>query len=151
MSSDRLRAIYIGSLLVLATLFILFVQGAFAGMLEEDNTPVVEINRIDLHSSFLGNYSKISVTIVNSDKDSHYFSISKVQDETVTETYNVTVSSGKTFSYQTDVLPDKVPVSSNKTVDSTLQVIKLIVYMDGQAKPVEEASFIFRDGTGSSV
>ncbi|MBN2109653.1 MAG: hypothetical protein JW705_01000 [Methanosarcinaceae archaeon] len=144
MTTEKLRVAYIASLLILATLLVLFAQGVFTGLLDEDSTPVIEINRIDLYSDFLGNYSKISVKISNSDTVDHNFTISTVQDEVTTNNYNVTIRSGKTFSYQTDVLPDRVPISSNETINSTLQVTKFIVYMDDRPKPIEEASFVFK-------
>lgn len=144
MSTDKLRVVYITSLLILASLLVLFAQGAFVGLSEGDK-PVIEINRIDLYGDLVGNYSKISVRIINNDTVSHNFSISTFHDEEVANSFNITVKGGNTFTYQTDVLPEKIPISRNETINSTLRVAKFVVYIDEESEPFEQASFVFKE------
>ena len=144
MSTDKLRAAYITSLLILASLLVLFAQGAFVGLSDGGN-PVIEINRIDLYNDFLGNYSKVSVEIINNDTVSHNFSINTFHDYKVTNSFNITVKGGNTFTYQTDVLPEKTPISRNETINSTLRVAKFVVYMDEESEPFEQVSFVFKE------
>ena len=144
MSTDKLRAAYITSLLILASLLVLFAQGAFVGLSDGGN-PVIEINRIDLYNDFLGNYSKVSVEIINNDTVSHNFSINTFHDYKVTNSFNITVKDGNTFTYQTDVLPEKIPISRNETINSTLRVAKFVVYMDEESEPFEQVSFVFKE------
>lgn len=142
---DRLRTVYIASLLVLATLLVLFVQGTFIGLYEESGKPMIEIIRIDLYNDFVGNYSKVSVTITNNDSISHDFTVSTFYDDELEDSFNTTVKSGKVFTYQTDVLPDKIPITSSETIDSTLKVAKFMVYLDEQSEPFEQTSFVFKN------
>ena len=142
---DRLRTVYIASLLVLATLLVLFVQGTFIGLYDGSGNPAIEILRIDLHDDLVGNYSKISVTIMNNDSISHDFTVSTFYDDELEYSFNTTVKGGKVFTYQTDVLPDKIPISSNETIDSTLKVAKFMVYLDDQSEPFEQTSFVFKN------
>lgn len=145
MSTDKLKAIYIASLVVLAALLVFFAQGVFTGLFEDFGEPVIEINRVDLYNDFLGNYSKISVKIANNDTVNHSFSIQTFNDDKLKDIFNITVITGETFTYQTDVLSDKIPITRNETINSTLRVAKFVVYMDNQSKPYEEASFVFRE------
>lgn len=142
---NRLRTVYIASLLILATLLVLFVQGTFIGLYEQSGKPVIEIVRIDLYNDFVGNYSKVSVTIMNNDSMSHNFTISTFYDDELEDSFNTTVKGGKMFTYQSDVLPDKIPISANETIDSTLRVVKFVVYLDEESKPFEQVSFVFKE------
>ena len=145
MSDDKLKIVYVTSLLILASLLVLFVQGAFIGLYESSGKPVVEINRIDLQDKFLGNYSTVSIAIANNDTVSHNFSINMYYDGELEDSYNITIKGGKTFTYITDVLSDKVPISPTETIDSTLKVAKFVVFIDEEPNPFEQASFVFRE------
>lgn len=145
MSDDKLKIIYITSLLILASLLVLFAQGVFAGLYESSGKPVVEINRIDLQDDFLGNYSKVSIDIANNGTIGHNFSINTYYDGELADSFNITIKGGKTFAYSLDVLPDKIPISRTETIDSTLKVAKFVVYIDEQSDPFEQASFVFKE------
>ena len=145
MTRDKVRTYYILSLLVLASLLIIFAQNVFTGLSTTSPEPLAEINRVDLFDEFLGNYSKVSVMLVNNDTVSHNFSINTFFDDKLQGSFNVTVDSGKTFQYQRDVLPERVPISQNETINSTLRVAKFVVYMDNQPEPFEEARFVFKN------
>ncbi|MFA0823781.1 MAG: hypothetical protein ACC612_12955 [Methanomethylovorans sp.] len=145
MPKDKARILYILSLLVLASLFVLFAQGVFSGLLGESPKTVAEINRIDLYNDNFGNYSKISVLLINNDTISHNFSIDIFYDEELTTNYNVTIDALDTFSYGRDVLPDKILTSDNKTINSTLRAAKIMVYIDNKPEPFEEAIFVFKN------
>lgn len=144
MARDKLRMYYILSLLVLASLLIIFAQNVFSGLSTTSADPLAEINRVDLFDEFLGNYSKVSVMLINNDTVNHNFSINTFYDEKLQGTFDVTVNSGKTFQYQRDVLPERVPISQNETINSTLKVAKFVVYMDDKPEPFEEARFVFK-------
>ncbi|WP_321417742.1 hypothetical protein [uncultured Methanomethylovorans sp.] len=144
MARDKVRLYYILSLLVLASLLIIFAQNVFSGLSITSAQPLAEINRVDLFDKFLGNYSKISVMLVNNDTVNHNFSINTFYDEKLQACFNVTVYSGKTFQYQRDVLPERIPISENETINSTLRIAKFVVYMDDKQKPFEEANFAFK-------
>ncbi|MEZ5336051.1 MAG: hypothetical protein R2741_12870 [Methanolobus sp.] len=143
MKTEQLRAVYIASLMLLSSFLILFAQGMFAGVVNTYEKPIVEINRIDLNNEYFGDYSKVSVKIYNNDSVDHNFSIKVFNDEKIADTVNVTVISGKSFSYLTDVLPEKPVGFSNETGSCTLKTAKLLVYMDNSAKPIEETVFVF--------
>lgn len=145
MSTDKLRVAYIASLLILASLLVLFAQGVFSGLYDSSSKASVEIDRIDLYDDFLGNYSKVSVMVSNNDSISHNFTINTFFDDDIVGSYNLTLNTGKTFTYQVDVLPTEVLLSDNMTIGSNLKVAKFVVYLDNQAKPIEETSFIFND------
>lgn len=143
MPTDKKRITFIISLLILGSLLVLFAQGALSGLYGGTGDPSAAISRIDLYSELVGNYSIISVTVFNNDTLPHNFSIQTFYNESFDGSYNITVKGGKTFTYQTDVLYDKVPISETETVNSTVDVAKFVVYLDEQAKPFEEASFVF--------
>ncbi|WP_321417746.1 hypothetical protein [uncultured Methanomethylovorans sp.] len=145
MPKYKARASYILSLLVLAGLLVLFAQGVFSGLFGESPETVAEINRIDLYDDVLGNYSKVSVFLVNNDTISHDFSINTFYDGDSRNSHNITVDAHSTFSYGMDVLPDRIPISPNETINSTLRVAKIVVYMDNKPEPFEEASFVFKN------
>lgn len=145
MSDDKFKIAYITSLLILASLLVLFAQGAFTGLYESSGKPVVEINRIDLQDDFLGNYSKVSIDIANNGTIGHNFSINTYYDGELADSFNITIKGGKTFAYSLDVLPDKIPISRTETIDSTLKVAKFVVYIDEQSDPFEQASFVFKE------
>ncbi len=145
MPTDKLKVTYIASLLVLGALLIFFAQGVFTGLSKDSAKPLIEINRVDLYDDFLGNYSTVSIKIANNDTVNHYFSIKTFNDGELKNTFNTTINTSKTFTYKVDLLPEKVPISWNETVNSTLQVAKFEVYIDNQTKPYEEASFVFRE------
>jgi PDZ domain-containing secreted protein len=144
MERDKIEIFYILSLLVLASLLVLFAYSVFSGMSAGSTDPVVEINRIDLFDDFRGNYSKISVTLTNNDTISHFFSIRTFYGEDLKDSFNITVNSNNTFQYQRDVLPESIPMSENASTNSTLCVVKFMVYMDEQPEPFEKASFVFK-------
>lgn len=143
MSIEKNKLLYIISLLILASLLVLFAQGAFAGLSEGDKS-VIEINRIDLYDDLVGNYSKVSVQITNNDTVSHNFSINTFHDDEMVKSYNITIKSGMSFTYQTDVLPEKIPISRNETINSTLRVARFVVYVDEESEPFEQVSFVFK-------
>lgn len=145
MSDDKLKIVYITSLLILASLLVLFAQGALTGLYESSGKPVVEINRIDLQNDLLGNYSEVSIDIANNGTVSHNFSINTYYDEELANSFNITIKGGKSFTYSLDVLPEKIPISRTETIDSTLRVAKFVVYIDEQSEPFEQASFVFRE------
>lgn len=145
MARDKVQIIYILSLLILGSLLVLFAQGVFSGLSTSYSEPIVEINRIDLFNDFLGNYSKITVSITNNDTVSHVFLINSFYDDELKENHNVTIGGNKTFQYRTNVLSERIPISQNETINSTLQVAKFVIYMDDRAEPVEEASFVFNN------
>ncbi|WP_321417751.1 hypothetical protein [uncultured Methanomethylovorans sp.] len=144
MIKDKVRISYIISLLVLASLLIIFAQSVFSGLSTTSAEPVAEIARVDLFNEFLGNYSKISIMLANNDTISHNFSINTFYDERFKDSFNVTVNSGKTILYQVDVLPDRIPISENETVSSTLRIAKFVVYTDEQPEPIKQTSFILK-------
>jgi hypothetical protein len=143
MSIEKNKLLYIISLLILASLLVLFAQGAFVGLSEGDKS-VIEINRIDLYDDLVGNYSKVSVQITNNDTVSHNFSINTFHDDEMVKSYNITIKSGMSFTYQTDVLPEKIPISRNETINSTLRVARFVVYVDEESEPFEQVSFVFK-------
>ena len=145
MAKDKVRMYYILSLLVLAILLVMFAQNVFTGLSTTSAEPLAEINRVDLFDEFLGNYSKVSVMLVNNDTVSHNFSINTFFDNELQGSFNITVGRGKTFQYQRDVLPDRIPISQNETINSTLKVAKFVVYMDNQPEPFETARFVFKN------
>jgi hypothetical protein len=145
MAKDKARIAYILSLLVFASLLVLFAQGVFTGLFAVSGEPTVEISRIDLFDDFLGNHSKISVMLFNNDTINHNFSINTFYGEELEYSYNVTVDAGMAFSYEVNVLPDRIPISQNETINSTLKVAKFVVYMDDKPEPFEEASFVFEN------
>lgn len=145
MARDKVRTYYILSLLVLASLLIIFAQNVFTGLSTRSAEPLAEINRVDLFNEFLGNYSKVSVMLINNDTVSHNFSINTFFDDKLQGTFNVTVNSSKSFQYQRDVLPERIPISQNETINSTLKAAKFVVYMDAKPEPFEEASFVFKN------
>jgi hypothetical protein len=145
MLRNKVRIYYILSLLALASLIVLFAQGIFSGMITESGKTLTEINRIDLFDNFRGNYSKISVMLANNDTISHNFSIDTYYNENLEDSYNVSIDSGMTFTYQRDVLPTEIPISQNETINSTLRVAKFVVYMDDKPEPFEEARFVFKN------
>ncbi|MCC7576351.1 MAG: hypothetical protein KK926_05905 [Methanomethylovorans sp.] len=142
---DKLRVFYISSLLVLGALLVLFAQGVFSGLSTDSGEQVVEINRIDLFDYFLGNYSKISVMIINNNTISHNYTIDTFYGETLKDSYNITVEANRTFHYQRDVVPEDISIFQNETINSTLRVARFVVYMDEQSEPFEEASFVFNN------
>ena len=143
MARDKVQIIYILSLLILGILLVLFAQGVFSGLSTNYSEPIIEINRIDLFNEFLGNYSKITVAITNNDTVSHVFLINSFYDDELKKSHNVTIGANKTFQYRTNVLSERMPISQNEAINSTLQVAKFVIYMDDRAEPVEEASFVF--------
>jgi len=143
MSSDKMRILYISSLLVLATIIIIFAQGVFSGLSTGATSPMAEITRTDLYDGFLGNHSFISAKLTNNDTVSHKFSINTFFGEELADTFNTTVNSSATLEYGTYIYPEEIPISENETINSTLRVAKFVVYMDEQSKPIKEASFIF--------
>ncbi len=145
MARDKVQIIYILSLLILGSLLVLFAQGVFSGLSTSYSEPIVEINRIDLFNDFLGNYSKITVSITNNDTVSHVFLINSFYDDELKKNHNVTIGGNKTFQYRTNVLSERIPISQNETINSTLQVAKFVIYMDDRTEPVEEASFVFNN------
>lgn len=145
MARDKVQIIYILSLLILGSLLVLFAQGVFSGLSTNYSEPIVEINRIDLFNDFLGNYSKITVAITNNDTVSHVFLINSFYDDELKKSHNVTIGANKTFQYRTNVLSERIPISQNETINSTLQVAKFVIYMDDRAEAVEEASFVFKN------
>jgi len=145
MSRNKVQVFYILSLLALAVLLILFAQGVFSGLFAGSGEPVVEINRIDLSNAFYGNYSRISVMLSNNGTISHNFSINVMYDEVLEDSYNVTLRANKTFIYEKIVLTDKIPISENETINSTLRTARFVVYIDEQSEPFEEASFVFNN------
>ena len=145
MPKDKSRTLYILSLLVLATLLVLFAQGVFSELLGGSPKTVAEITRLDLYDDVLGNYSKVSVLLINNDTMGHNFSINTFYDNDLRNSYNITVDAFSGFSYGLDVLPDRIPISSNQTVNSTLQAAKFVVYMDDKPEPFEEAIFVFKN------
>ncbi len=144
MSIEKNKLLYIISLLILASLLVLFAQGAFVGLSEGDKS-VIEINRIDLYGDLVGNYSKVSVQITNNDTVSHNFSINTFHDDEMVKSYNITIKSGMSFTYQTDVLPEKIPISRYETINSTLRVARFVVYVDEESEPFEQVSFVFKE------
>lgn len=144
MSSDKMRVFYISSLLVLATIIIIFSQGLFSGLSATATSPVTEINRIDLYDGFLGNYSFISVRLINNDTVSHKFSIDTFFGTELADTFNVSVNSSGTLEYGTYTYPEEIPISENETINSSLRVAKFVVYMDKQSEPIKETSFVFK-------
>lgn len=145
MLNDKRKTFYLFSLLVLGSLLVLFAEGVFSGLSAGSAENMAEIRRIDLFNDFVGNYSKISVMLTNNDTISHNFSINTYYDENLERNYVITIKSGKTFKYQTEVLPDRIPISQNETINSTLRVAKFVVYMDNNPEPFEEASFVFEN------
>lgn len=145
MSKEKIRLLYIISLLVLGTTLVLFAQGVFSGLSASSSKPVVEISRIDMYDDLYGNYSKISVFLANNDTMNHNFSINTYYAEELKHSLNVTVKKGKTFFYQRDVLPNEIPISPNETINSTLRVAKFVVYMDDKPEPFEQARFVFKN------
>ncbi|MFA0823785.1 MAG: hypothetical protein ACC612_12975 [Methanomethylovorans sp.] len=143
MSSDKMRVFYISSLLVLATIIIIFAQGVFSGLSTGATSPMDEITRTDLYDGFLGNHSFISVKLTNNDTVSHKFSINTFFGEELADTFNTTVNSSGTLEYGTYIYPEEIPISQNDAINSTLRVAKLVVYMDEQPEPIKETSFIF--------
>lgn len=143
MSSDKMRILYISSLLVLATIIIIFAQGVFSGLSVGSTGQVAEITRIDLHDGFLGNHSFISVSLINNDTVSHKFLINTFFGEELADAFNTTVNSSATLEYGTYIYPEEIPISENETINSTLRVAKFVVYMDEQPEPIKETSFIF--------
>lgn len=143
MARDKVQIIYILSLLILGILLVLFAQGVFSGLSTNYSEPIIEINRIDLFNEFLGNYSKITVAITNNDTASHVFLINAFYDDKLKRSHDVTIGGNKTFQYRTNVLHERIPISQNETINSTLEVAKFVIYMDDRAEPVEEASFVF--------
>jgi phage major head subunit gpT-like protein len=152
MARDKIEIFYILSLLIVAGLLVLFAHGVFSGISAGSAEPVVEIKRIDLFDDFRGNYSKISVMLANNDTVSHVFSINTLYDEELEDSLNITVYSGQNFTYQRDVLTERIPTSENASVNSTLRIVKFVIYIDEQIKPFAETSFIFKyDKNGSAV
>ncbi len=145
MVRNKVQVLYILSLLVLASLLILFAQGVFSGLSGSLAEPTVEITRIDLMDDFLGNYSKISVKLANNDTIKHNFSINTFFDEELKGSLNISVNSGNTFMYQRGVLPERIPISQNETINSNLRVARFVVYMNEQPEPIEETSFVFNN------
>lgn len=143
MERNKLRTYYILSLLFLAILLLILFQNVFSGLSRTSVEPLSEINRIDLYNEFLGNYSKISVMLINNDTVSHNYSISTFYDEKHKDDFNVTVNGGELIKFKRDVLPDRIPVSDNETINSTLKTVKLAIYINEQQEPFEEASFVF--------
>lgn len=140
-----MRILYILSLLVLGSLLVLFAQGVFSGLSGSITEPDVEISRMDLINGFVGNYSKVSVILTNNDTIRHNFSINTLYDEELKDSLNISIKGGNTFMYQSDVLSERIPISQNETINSTLRVAKFVVYMDEQPEPIEEASFVFNN------
>lgn len=145
MLRDRLKVFYILSLLVLASLLVLFVQGVFSGMSADSAEPAAEITRIDLYNEIRGNYSLISVMFANNDTVSHNFSIDTFYGEELADSFNVTVNTSATLTYRTYVYPEEIPISEYGNNSSTLRVAKLVVYIDERPEPFEEASFVFNN------
>lgn len=144
MLRDRVKVFYILSLLVLASLLVLFAQGVFSSMSADSAEPVAEITRIDLYNEIRGNYSLISVMFANNDNVSHNFSIDTFYGEELADSFNVTVNTSATLTYRTYVYPEEIPLSENENY-STLRVAKLVVYIDEKPEPFEEASFVFNN------
>lgn len=145
MLKDKARFFYILSLLILASFLVLFAQGIFSGFSEDSPKTVAEITRIDLYDDVLGNYSRLSVLLVNNDTISHNFSINSFYDKELEYSYNITVAACNSFSYGLYALSDRIAISDTETINSTLRVAKIVVYMDEQPEPFEEASFVFKN------
>lgn len=147
MHNNKLRLLYILSLLILASIIIYFTYGIFSGFNEAVYNDVnAKIQRMDFDDESYGNYSKISIYLFNNDTIDHFFKIDTLYNDKIVNIYNVTVKSNNTFQYSRDVLHDKEPIYENgvrKLVKSNVTNSTISVYIDNNTNPIEKTTFLF--------
>ncbi len=136
-----LKHVYIFLLLVMVVVLVYLAEG-----ISQQGTKItreIEFNRVDGHNDVLGNITRISATIQNSDTINHNYTITAFVDSKLFDSKIVEVFPDSPFTYSITIPIEKKYNSSNVLVYDPTHVISFTVNRDDSKDPIDRIQFNF--------
>jgi len=101
----------------------------------------IEFNRADGYSDYLGNITKVSVTIHNKDTINHNYTVSSFVDSKFFSSKTVEVFTDLPFTYSLTIPIQKKYNADSVLIDDPTHSVNLTVYRDDSERPIDQIEF----------